>query len=713
MGDAFRFAVAADGLATLTFDAPGRRVNVFDRAALGELEARIGELAGRGDVRCLVLLSAKPSTFIAGADVELIAGVTDPAEAAEGVRSGQRIFAAWEALPFPTVAAIAGACVGGGTELALASTWRLVADRPETRIGLPETRLGILPAWGGCTRLPRRVGLQAALDLILSARPISARRAFKIGLADALLPAAGFLGWVRDFARAQLGAAGGARRAGGAGGLKALLLERNPLGRRLVFDQARRQVTARTGGRYPTPLAALDVVRAGSEHGAQAGFAAEVTAAAALAVSPTAKNLIHLFQAGERAKKPTAAERAEPRPVRATAVVGAGAMGAGIAQLIAHQAGVPVRLKDVAPAALAAGMAHAGALFARLVERHRLSVPEARRQMALLRPTLDSTGFGRADLVIEAIVEKLAVKRQVFAELAAVVGEGAVLASNTSSLSIDAIAGDLPHPERVVGMHFFNPVHKMPLVEVIAGARTSATAVATVAAFARRLGKTPVPVQDGPGFLVNRLLGFYSVEALHLLAEGYGVADLDATMTAWGMPVGPLALTDEVGIDVAVEVAHILHDAFADRLPLPSAIDLPVADGRLGKKNGRGFYLYRDGARGEPDPSLAELLGLPPRVAAPDRRYLAERMVLPMVNEAARCLADGVVANAESLDLALVLGTGFPPFRGGLCRWADGEGLASLIATLERFATAVGERYRPSPALAAAAEAGGFYARFA
>jgi 3-hydroxyacyl-CoA dehydrogenase / enoyl-CoA hydratase / 3-hydroxybutyryl-CoA epimerase len=711
MTAAFRLDVAAGGLATLTFDSPDRKVNVFDRAALAELEALVGELAGRDDVGCLVLVSAKPGSFIAGADVELIAAVTDADEAEAGVRLGQAIFAAWEALPYPTVAAIAGTCLGGGTELALASTWRVVADRPETRIGLPETRLGIIPAWGGCTRLPRRVGLAAALDLILSGRRISARSALKLGFADALLPAAGFLGYVRDFATAKLGGAAGARRRAAGGGLKGLLLEGNPLGRRIVLDQARKQVLARTRGRYPAPLAALDAVRAGLDGGPRAGFDAEAKAAAGLAVSPTAKNLIHVFQLSERAKKPTAAERGEPRAVAVAAVVGAGTMGGGIGQLIAHETGVPVRLKDIAPAALAGGMAHAARLVAKLVERRRLSAPAARREMALLQPTLDYSGFRRADLVIEAIVEKLPVKQRVFAELAAAVRDDAILASNTSSLSIDAIAGDVPHPERVVGMHFFNPVDKMPLVEVIAGARTSPAAVATVAAFARRLGKTPVPVKDGPGFLVNRLLGFYSVEALQLLGEGYKIDDLDAAMTDWGMPVGPFVLTDEVGVDVAIEVAHVLHAAFADRLPLPAWVDRPVADGRLGRKNGRGFYVYRGGERRSPDPGVYAALGLEPKIAEPDRRYLAERMVLPMVNEAARCLAEGVVAGAGDLDLALIMGTGFPPFRGGLCRWADSEGLDGLIATLERFAATAGERYRPADALRETAAAGGFYPR--
>jgi len=706
---AFQFEVAADGLATLTFDLPNKRVNLFDRAVLEELEGRIGELAERRDeIAILVLSSGKQRGFVAGADVDLIAGVTDAVEAEAGVRAGQRVFAAWEALPFPTVAAIHGACMGGGTELALASTYRVAANADDTRIGLPEVRLGIIPAWGGCTRLPRRIDLTEAFDIILDGKSVRAGKALRIGLIDALLPAPGFLGYVRDFATAHAGKPRPSERPD----LKELMLARNPLGRKLVFDQARSRTLERTGGNYPAPLKALEVIRTGLERGRDAGFDAEARAAAELAVSTTAKNLIHVFHLNEAAKKQPD-DGPEPRPVSRTAVLGAGAMGGGIAQLVAYEVGIPVRLKDIEAGALAAGMSHAAGLFGQLERRRRLSQPEAARRMALISPTLDYNGFAAVDLVVEAIVEKLAVKQAVFAEVAAQVPEDAVLASNTSALSIDRIGDDTPNPGRVVGMHFFNPVHKMPLVEVIAGERTDPAAVATVTAFARRLGKVPVRVADRPGFLVNRLLGFYSLEALWLLDEGYRIQDIDAAMKDWGMPVGPLALSDEVGVDVAVEVAHTLNQAFADRLPLPPWIDRQLDSGRLGKKTGKGFYRYVKGERKGPDDAAYDDLGLEPQIDQPDRRFLVDRMILRLVDEAAHCLAEGVVGSAADVDLAMIMGTGFPPFRGGPCRWADQQGLDRLLDTGERFAAAVGERYRPSAALAETAEAGGFYARFA
>jgi len=705
----FRLEVGADRLATLTFDSPDRKVNVFTRAAFAELEQAVEEAASRQDIGCLILLSGKPGSFIAGADVEEIGRVTDPVEAEAGSRMGHRLFSAWEALPFPTVAAIRGVCLGGGLEISLASTYRVASDRADTRMGLPEVRLGILPGWGGSTRLPRLIGIAEALDLILTGKTVVGRKALKLGLIDALLPDAGFLDYLRDFALAKIGRK---RPDDARPDLKELLLERNPVGRKILFDQARKKTLETTRGHYPAPLRAIEVVRVGIEDGVKAGFDAEARAVAELATSKISKNLVHVFRLTEEAKKETGLPGAEPRPVTATAVLGAGVMGGGIAQLVAAEASLPVRMKDVRDEALASGMKHAAALFTKQVERRRLAAPEARRQMALIHPTLDYSGFRPVDLVIEAIVENMGVKQEVFAETARHVAEDAILASNTSSLSVAGIGSKTPNPGRVVGMHFFNPVHKMPLVEVIAAEGSDPAAVNTVFAFTRKLGKTPILVRDTPGFLVNRLLMFYSTEALWLLDEGYRIEDLDRAMLDWGMPVGPIVLQDEVGIDVATKVAHILHDAFAERLPVPEWLDRVPGSGRLGTKNGKGFYLYEGRERKEPDPAVYQLLGLEPRVDNPDPGAIADRMVLPMVNEAARCLEERVVRSAGEADLALIFGTGFPPFRGGLCRWADQEGLGRIIATLERLESTVDSRFEPSGALRAAAEAGGLYAKY-
>ncbi|HYN20075.1 MAG TPA: 3-hydroxyacyl-CoA dehydrogenase NAD-binding domain-containing protein [Thermoanaerobaculia bacterium] len=705
----FHLEVGSDRLATLTFDSPERKVNVFTRVALEELERVIQDLAGRQDIGVLVLLSGKEGSFVAGADIEEIARVTDPTEAEAGSRVGHRLFSAWESLPFPTVAAIRGVCLGGGTEMALASTWRVASDSASTRMGLPEVRLGILPGWGGSTRLPRLIGIAEALDLILTGKTVAGRKALKLGLIDALVPDARFLDVVRDFAQER---AGRPRKHESSVDFKEVLLEKNPLGRKVLFDQARKKTLEETRGHYPAPLRAIEVVRVGIEDGPRAGFDAEARALADLATSRISKNLVHVFRLTEEAKRETGLPGGKAKEIRAAAVLGAGTMGGGIAQLIANEMDVPVRMKDLNHEAVAAGMAHASGLFDRLVKRYRLTAPEARRKMALLHPTLDYSGFGRTDIVVEAVVERMDVKQQVFADTAAQVPDDCVLATNTSSLSIAEIGAKTPHPERVVGMHFFNPVHKMPLVEVIAAEGSAPWAVNTVFDFTRKLGKTPVLVKDTRGFLVNRLLTFYSAEAMWLLDEGYRIEDLDRAMKDWGMPVGPMELADEVGIDVANKVGHILLEAFGERLSMPAWLDRLPENKRLGTKNQSGFYRYEGRERKEPDPTVYTLLGLQPRVVDPDPGLIADRMVLPMVNEAARCLEEQVVRTAGELDLALIFGTGFPPFRGGLCRWADQEGLPRIIATLERLATSMADRFQPSAALRATAEAGGFYQRF-
>ncbi len=706
MAPAFHLEVGQDRLATLTFDLPGMKVNIFSQPVIEELAALIPQLAQRRDIGCLILLSGKPGCFIAGADVEAIAGVTDPQEALAAIRVGQELFSAWEQLPFPTVAAVDGLCLGGGVEIALASSFRLVSDGSASRFGLPEVKLGIVPAWGGCSRLPRLVGLPGALDMLLTGKNVYPRKALKLGLVDGLIPQSAFLHQVREFASAHVDSK---QRPADTTDFKELLLEKNPLGRKLVFDQARKKTLEASNGRYPAPLRIIEVVRIGIDDGLQAGLEAEQRAASELAVSAVSKNLIHVFQLMEGVKKSENKPAGTAQPVTRAAVLGAGVMGGGIAQLIADKIGIPVRLKDLGAEALASGMSHASGLFAKRVKKRRLRPDEATRKMALIQPTLTYDGFERCDLMVEAIIEKLGIKQKVFAEVEGQMAPGAVLASNTSSLSIDAIGAETAQRGQVVGMHFFNPVDKMPLVEVIAGEKSDPDAVRTIYDLALKLGKTPVVVRDAPGFLVNRLLMFYNCEALWLLDEGYAIEDVDRALKDWGMPLGPLALTDDVGIDVAVKVAHILGEAFGERLPTPEWLDKAMEPGRLGSKTGLGFYRYDGRKRTEPDREIYRILGLTPRVQDPDPAQIAERLVLPMVNEAARCLSEGVVKDPDNLDLALIMGTGFPPFRGGLCRWADAQGLSAILDLLEEFAETIGPRFAPSDSLRAAAQSGGFY----
>jgi 3-hydroxyacyl-CoA dehydrogenase/enoyl-CoA hydratase/3-hydroxybutyryl-CoA epimerase len=705
---AFTFQLEEDGLAVLTFDVPGEKVNVFSRAVLTELADTLVRVSREPRIRSLLFRSGKPDVFIAGADVKEFAR-TSPEEAESAVRGVQALFEQFANLPFPTTAAINGTCLGGGTELALACDYRLMSDSPKARIGLPEVRLGIFPAWGGCTRLPRVVGLAAALDMILTGRQLDARRAEKFGLVDEAVPAPIFEDYARRFARGKIGS-GKPRERRRETSLADLALEGNPLGRRLVFARARSKVLEETGGHYPAPLEALAVIEESYGEPVEKGLDAEARHIAVVFGGEVQRNLLSIFFWTEEVKKetgvPDPAVRA--RPVRSVGVLGAGLMGGGIAQLAADK-GIPVRMKDVEPSALAHGFAAAAKVWREEVERRRLKPREMERKMALLSGALDYSGFSRRDLTIEAVVEKLGVKRTVLKEWEEVSTREAIFASNTSTLPISEIAAGALRPERVGGMHFFNPVHRMPLVEVIRGKRTSGETVATIFDLAKRLGKTPVVVRDAPGFLVNRILAPYLSEAVRLVREGCSIELVDRTMTEFGMPVGPVALLDDVGLDVAVKAAEILQAAFPERMK-SAGNEALVAAGRLGRKSGKGFYDYSDGKRRGPAREAYTVLGVLPREPAPvSQDEILDRLTLPMINEAAFCLEEEVVLRPEKLDLAMIFGTGFPPFRGGLLRYADSLGAGHVVERLSELARRLSPRFEPAPMLRHQAEAGGSF----
>ena len=709
MGTAFDYVVNGDGVATVVFDVPRRRVNVWSRETLTELEDVLGELATREDLSAIVFRSGKPDTFIAGADIDMLTAITSGAEAIALARRGQAVFQRLADLSVPTVAAIHGACVGGGLEFALACSFRVASDGEPTRLGFPEVQLGILPAWGGTQRAPRVAGLQEALKLILTGRLVSARRAAKIGLVDQVVSEGHLLDAARELARAAIAGAGPAT---GNGGLAALLVERNPIARRLVLARARGNVRERTGGHYPAPFAAIDVVELGLAEGMAAGLVAEAEAVGELAMTPAARNLMWLYQRREAARKPPGAGAA--RTVRRIGILGAGVMGGAIAEVAAYTR-IEVRLKDVDHARVAAGLAHASRIVRRAERRGRLSPREARDLRNRISGTTGYRGFGRVDVVVEAVVEDLQVKREVLAAVEREAGPETVLATNTSSLRVDELAAALARPEKFGGLHFFNPVEKMPLVEIVRGEKTGDDALATLHGLSVALGKTPVVVGDGPGFWVNRLLMPYLNEAAHLYAEGVAVETLDGALERFGLPMGPLALLDEVGLDIAAKVGKVLAQAFPDRLRRHALLHRLEMTGRLGKKSGRGFYKYRDGRRKEPDDRLREELGLVTSEAAAEQRvfdepYLVARCLYPMVNEAARALEEGIVETPDDGDLALVMGIGWPPFRGGLLRWADEIGLPRVVGRLEEWAAAIDPRFAPSSALRERARwRGGFY----
>ncbi|MFN7683891.1 MAG: 3-hydroxyacyl-CoA dehydrogenase NAD-binding domain-containing protein [Oligoflexia bacterium] len=702
---------------SLVFDAPGEKVNTLGREVMEELRTLLPVLKERGqagEIEALILKSGKQGQFIAGADIQMIAGVTQEDEARKLSQLGQDLFNEWEDLPFPTVAAVQGPALGGGCEWALASSAIVLSDDSFTRIGLPEVMLGILPGIGGCVRLPRKVGLAEALDLILTGKQLKPEKALKSGLVEAVLPASQFMpatvAWLRKNLEALRQARRLARapRLGGMGGALGRMLDSTALGRALILRQARNGVLAKTRGKYPAPLEVLSVLsRTGAKYGPERltgtrrkeALAIEAAAFGRLAVSPESKSLVHVFFLMEQVKK---ARLGDGRPVLSAAVLGAGVMGGGIAQLFADR-GTPVRMKDLTEQALTTGVRQATQVWQKQVLKKRLAQREFQQRLNLISPVLDYSGFGSVDLVVEAVVEKMDVKRAVFRELEEVVADSCIIASNTSSLSVSQMQKGMRSPERFAGMHFFNPVSKMPLVEVIRGAESSSEAVATVYAYCRKVGKTPIVVKDAPGFLVNRLLAPYLNEATYLVADGAPIEELDRAILEFGMPMGPIELIDEIGIDVGEKVSNILFEAFGPRMKGCDLSAAMVASGRLGKKNGKGFYLYENGRKSGLDPEVESLLGSTLRIRPKKRSFsgqeMIERCIFPMINEASRALNEAVVESAGEVDLGMIMGTGFPPFRGGLLRYADQLGIGRVSERLAHFSKTMGTRFEPSEVL--------------
>jgi len=692
--------VDENGVAWIRFDDPTRSLNVLAEPVLRTLDAVLSEVEGGargGRIKGVVFHSGKHQSFIAGADVEAIAGVEDPTEGLEAARFGQKLFQRVHELPVPTLSAIDGICLGGGLELSLACRYRVASDSPKTKLGLPEVLLGILPAWGGTTRLPRLVGLQAALDLMLTGKNLDAKRALRRGLVDAVLPTETFRAEVERFIRQRISGAA-------LNPPKRKLLTRilDGPGAPIVLSQARKRVMAQTGGHYPAPLRILDVVGRSRGKSLTAALDLEANAAGELIASSVSKNLIHVFHLREAARKGdgTDSETAKARTVKRLGILGAGVMGGGIAQLAAYN-GVRVRLKDIRHEAVSSALDHANGLFRKALKRRKLSKRDAAQRMELISGGLTYDGFSHADVVVEAVVERMDVKRAVLAEVEAVASEHTVLASNTSSLSIDEMAEVLKRPHALGGLHFFNPVHRMPLIEVVRGKATSDDTIATLYRHAVQLGKVPVVVRDGPGFLVNRILGPYLNEAGFLLQDGGSVDAIDTTAKRFGMPMGPLRLIDEVGIDIAQHAGAALHEALGERMT-PSAVLLKIAEsGRLGRKGGLGFYRYDGDKEKEVDAEVYRVLAdtVPVTRSAMDPDHITQRLVLTMINEAARILEDGIVRSAGDVALGMIMGTGFPPFRGGLLRHADQLHPRAILAGLQELAEQVGPRFEPAPLL--------------
>ncbi len=701
----FRLDIDEEGVATVTIDREGEDLNTVDPALMEDFEAILARLEDDPKIRAVVLTSGKADGFMAGANIKWFSELT-VATATEGIRRAHQLLSRLERLHTtrgkPVVAAIHGACLGAGCEIALACSHRLASDHPATKLGQPEVQLGVIPAAGGTQRLPRLVGVTAALDLILTGRSVDADRSARIGLVDEVVPSATLQEAARRTALAAIGEGGGAGPRGRLPErLQELALEKNPLGRAVLFGQARRRLLARTKGHYPAPERALEAVRTGLENGFAAGLAAEARHFADLVVSPESRALRSIFFATRGG--PTD-DRA--RPVEKLAVVGGGLMGGGIATVSTLNAGVTVRVKEVDVAGVARAKSYVSRVLTERVERRRMRPFDAERAQLRVTGATHWRGFADADLVIEAVFEDLDLKQSVLREVEGLVNPRTVFASNTSSIPISAIASASDRPETVLGMHYFSPVEKMPLLEVVVTGETAGWAEATAVAFGRRQGKTVIVVADGPGFYTTRILGPYSAEALQLLAEGARVEDVDAALETWGFPVGPLRLADEVGLDVGGKIASILVDALGERMADPGTMRRLIEAGRHGRKNRKGFYSYdASGKRGGVDDSVYVDLGVSPDGGLP-RSSIQERLTLAMINEAARCLEEEILRSASDGDVGAVMGLGFPPFRGGPFFWIDEQGAGLVVERLEDLASEHGERFAPAGILVEAARSG-------
>jgi 3-hydroxyacyl-CoA dehydrogenase/enoyl-CoA hydratase/3-hydroxybutyryl-CoA epimerase len=687
----------ADGVLVLTLDVPDAKVNTLSKGVLEEFQWLMTETEADRSIKAIVLISGKPDNFIAGADIKEFLSIRSALEGETMSRAGHAFLDRLEALPVPVVAAIHGTCMGGGTETALACRYRIASDDQKTALGLPEVLLGLLPGAGGTQRLPRLIGLAKSLDLILTGRALKAPRALRAGLVDEVVPRSVLLHAAKKAALALAQGKLVPHRPGIGLGEKLL--------RPLIFSKARKSVIEKSGGHYPAPLEAIEIVRVGTATSLPEGLKLEAQAFGRLSVSEASRALVSVFFATQEIKKDAGyPEGTKGIVVQKLGVLGAGLMGAGIAGSAA-EAGTPVRLKDTSLESLGRGLGHVRTLLEERRKRGSLSRLDLGRVMDRLSPSLDLSGFRRADLVIEAVFEDLEVKRQVLADVESATRETCVFASNTSSLPIAEIAAASRRPTRVVGMHFFSPVHKMPLLEVVVTPSTDAESLATAVTFGRRLGKHVIVVRDGPGFYTSRALAPYVNEAARLLDEGASVDDVDRAMLAFGFPVGPIALLDEVGIDVGGKVAKVMHHAFGERMSPPASMAKVLADGRLGRKNKRGFYTY-GGKEKEVDRTVYALLPGGEERRPIDPRDVQDRLVFAFLNETVLCLQEGILRSPRDGDVGAIFGLGFPPFLGGPFRYLDHLGARFSVSMLEKLSARHGERFRPADLLVTMAKEG-------
>ncbi len=686
----FDFTVTSGGIATLCFSREDGGANILCAEALKALDTKLDELKTAKEITLLKITSAKEGIFIAGADIAEIKGLEDEEVAYERVREGQKILTKFSALAFPTLAIIDGACLGGGFELALCCDYRLCTEDAKTKIGLPEVNLGVLPGFGGTQRLKRLIGLSKALELILGGKILNGKKAEKLGLVDGCVPK-GYL----EFKEKSF--------------IEEILMHPEEILKKrhkktvmerfvpwLIFSYARKSVMAKTKGKYPAAMEILKLFEKTQNKKTEAGLVDEARAFSRLAVGDISKNLIELFYSSEALKKERGVKRkVNPLHINMINVAGAGVMGSGIVYQFSL-IGKLVRMKLRGYEQAGSAMQSIQKMYDEIIKRHRLNSDEAEIRMGYISYTTEFDGFENCDLAIEAIVENVEAKQELYTRLEAVMDENAIIASNTSSLSISMLSEKMAHPERFVGMHFFNPVAKMPLVEIIPGKKSSDKTIVTVVELAKQAGKTPIVVGNCAGFLVNRILIPYINEAARLFEEGADFERIDRLILDFGMPMGPFALADEVGLDVGYKVAKVLEEAYGERMRVSAVLDRVYHQMQLlGKKGGKGFYVHTADKAKAND----EVKNLVYSKRFFEEQEIIDRTILIMVNEAAMCLEEKIVENARYLDMAMVMGTGFPPFRGGLLRYADAIGIERIVITLQALAKNYGLRFEPTKLL--------------
>jgi len=686
-GKAITVKLLEDGIAELNFDLQGESVNKFNRVTLEDLNAAVQSLKASNEVKGLLVTSAK-DCFIVGADITEFGAMfeADEETIAAGIAESNGIFNAIEDLPYPTVTAINGIALGGGFEMCLATDFRIMSEK--AKVGLPEVKLGLIPGFGGTVRLPRVIGADNAIEWICMGAEHKAAKALKFGAVNAVVAAdvlqdeavkmvkaaiAGDLNW--EAARTE----------------KTSKLNLEMMEVMMTFETAKGFVAGQTKGQYPAPIEAIKAMHKSASLGRDKALLNEAKGFAKLAKTTVSQALVGLFNNDQLLKKKAKEYDAIAKPTNQAAVLGAGIMGGGIAYVSALK-GTPILMKDIAEAGIELGLNEANKLLSRRVDKKRMKPLAMGEALNRIRPTLSYAEFGDVDVVVEAVVENPKVKAMVLAEVETHVKETAVIASNTSTISIDLLAQSVKRPENFLGMHFFNPVHMMPLVEIIRGAKTSEETVATTVAYAKKMGKTPVVVNDCPGFLVNRVLFPYFGGFAGLLKDGADFRKVDKVMEKFGFPMGPAYLLDVVGIDTGKHANEVMAEGFPERMKadFESAMDVLYKNEYYGQKNNKGFYTYVEDKKGKPkkvfDESVLELLApvLGDATEFDDEEIIA-RCMIPMCNEIIRCLEEGIVDTAAEADMAMVFGVGFPPFRGGPLRYVDTIGLAKFVELADKY----------------------------